>query len=176
MWRFLPVKYSAYETFPWRRLAPCFGHSCYPHYFRMWRFLPVKYSAYETFPWRRLAPCFAHAEITWVATVRSISAISCYCCPKCKVIYRFKMSCCMNLWQYTLEQSSFHMHSDVLYHFLIHIFNPPSPHPFSMLASCNQTSDLCRPNIELGERGALRLRLSNCVKLQHMSHSFFQRL
>jgi hypothetical protein len=36
-----------------------------------------------------------------------------------------------------------------------------------MLASRNQTSDFCRPNIELGERGALRR--SNYVKLQHMS-------
>ena len=35
-----------------------------------------------------------------------------------------------NLWQYRLGQSSFHMHSVVIYHLLIHFFHPPSPQPF----------------------------------------------
>ena len=54
-------------------------------------------------------------------------------------------------------------------------FFPPSlPPPVSMLAPRNQTSGFCRSNIELGERGALFL--SNYMKLQQLSHSFWQRL
>jgi hypothetical protein len=81
-----------------------------------------------------------------------------------------------NLWQYRLGQSSFHMHSVVIYHFLIHIPPPPPspPPPVSMLAPRIQTSDFCWPNIELGERGALFL--SNYMKLQQLSHNFWQRL
>jgi hypothetical protein len=43
-----------------------------------------------------------------------------------------------------------------------------------MLAPRIQTSDFYWPNIELGERGALFL--SNYMKLQQLSHSFWQRL
>ena len=43
-----------------------------------------------------------------------------------------------------------------------------------MLAPRNQTSGFCRSNIELGERGALFL--SNYMKSQQLSHSFWQRL
>ena len=54
---------------------------------------------------------------------------------------------------YRLGQSSFHMHSVVIYHFRIHIFYPPSPPPVSMLAPRIQTSDFCWPNIEPGGTG-----------------------
>jgi hypothetical protein len=43
-----------------------------------------------------------------------------------------------------------------------------------MLAPRNQTSGFCRSNIELGEQGSLFL--SNYMKLQQLSHSFWQRL
>jgi hypothetical protein len=42
-----------------------------------------------------------------------------------------------------------------------------------MLAPRNQTSGFCQSNIELGERGALFL--SNYMKLQQLSHSFWRK-
>jgi hypothetical protein len=72
-----------------------------------------------------------------------------------------------NLWQYRLGQSSFHIFPDTY-------FPPSLPPPVSMLAPRIQTSDFCWLNIELGERGALFL--SNYMKLQQLSHSFWQRL
>jgi hypothetical protein len=67
------------------------------------------------------------------------------------------------------------MHLVVIYHLLIHFSHPPSPHPFQCAnMPRNQTSGFCRSNIDLGERGALFL--SNYMKLQQLSHSFWQRL
>ena len=58
-----------------------------------------------------------------------------------------------NLWQYRLGQSSFHMHSVVIYHFLIHIFHPPSPHPFQCWRRASRHQIFIGPTLNWGNGG-----------------------
>ena len=80
-----------------------------------------------------------------------------------------------NLWQYTLGQSSFYLHSNVLYHFfkqytLLYSF---LPHPFQCWRLATRHQIFVGATLNWGNGpGATP---SNCVKLQHMSHSFRQR-
>jgi hypothetical protein len=60
---------------------------------------------------------------------------------------------CYNLWQYRLGQSSFHMHSVVIYHFLIHFFHPSSPHPFQCWRLATRHQVFVGPTLNWGNGG-----------------------
>jgi hypothetical protein len=64
-----------------------------------------------------------------------------------------------NLWQYRLGQSSFHMHSVVIYHFLIHFSTLPPPTRFNVGASQPDIRFLSDQHWTGGTGGAIPFKL-----------------